>query len=190
MHPSTFEKRRRARGFTLVELLTVVVIVGILATLGIVGLREHVFASRTAEALAMIQSIRIAEERWKAENMVYLNVSSSASSWYPADPRADTTRIKRNFFTSAGAHPDDAAWKALKPTVTGPVEFGYMVNAGPPDQTMTTPAITVPNWSGWTPQGEYWYVIQAIADFDHDQLPAYFLASSLKADIYRQDEGE
>ncbi|HEX4476009.1 MAG TPA: prepilin-type N-terminal cleavage/methylation domain-containing protein [Polyangiaceae bacterium] len=177
------------QGFTLVELMTVVVIVGVLATLGIAALREHVFGSKSTEALAMMQSIRVAEERWKAENMTYLNVST-ANAWYPADPRTDSKRIQRNFFTTAGGHVDDASWKALNPVAPGPVEFGYLVNAGFPSQPMTTPAITPTGWTGWIQPTENWYVIQAVADVDHDGIPAYFLASSVKGDIYRQNEGE
>src|SRR5687768_2913944 len=78
--------RGSSRGFTLVELMTVVVIVSVIAAIGLVSLRSRVFGSKSTEALAMIQSIRVAEERWKAENLQYLNASASGN-WYPADPR-------------------------------------------------------------------------------------------------------
>src|SRR5690349_13572444 len=61
------------RGFTLVELLTVVVITGVLATLAFASLRAHVSAAWGAEALNMMQSIRAAEERWRSEHMMYLD---------------------------------------------------------------------------------------------------------------------
>src|SRR5262249_54846637 len=108
------------RGFTLVELMTVVVIVGVLATIGLASFRSRIFGSKTSQALAMIQSIRAAEERWRAENLTYLNVTHTAT-WYPATPAA---RTKRAFF-NAGAcgvpmpDSDDCRWKLLNPTGLG-----------------------------------------------------------------------
>ena len=193
----TFESRRTMRGFTLVELMTVVMIVSIIAVIGVVALRNRVFGSKATEALAMIQSIRVAEERWKAENLQYLDASPNGD-WFPADPRNDTKAMKRSFYVPIGSHPDAALWTSLRPTASGPVEFGYLVNAGPPMTAMKRPAVTSVDWpppctatlSPPACNGEHWYVIQAIADLDHDGVSAYFLASHLKADIYRLNEGE
>jgi prepilin-type N-terminal cleavage/methylation domain-containing protein len=187
--------RRSSRGFTLVELMTVVVIVSIIATIGMVSLRSRVFGSKSTEALAMIQSIRVAEERWKAENLQYLDASVSGI-WFPADPRVDTKAKKRSFYSAT--HADAAAWAALRPVVPAPVEFGYLVNAGPPSTAMKAPAVGSVTWPpvcnpGTLPpacNAEHWYVIQAVADLDHDGVPAYFLASHIKGDIFRMNAGE
>jgi prepilin-type N-terminal cleavage/methylation domain-containing protein len=181
--------RARARAFTLVELMTVVIIVGVLATIGIVAFRQQLLGSRSTQAVAMIQSIRAAEERWKSENLRYLDVSTG-TAWYPADPRKDSKRIERSFHTAVGAHIDEAKWKALNPTVTGPTEFGFLVNAGGPDDAMTAPAIIPPGFTSWPANGEHWYVIQAIADVNHNGIPAYFLASSLNGEVLRLNEHE
>jgi Tfp pilus assembly major pilin PilA len=177
-----------------VELMVVVVIVGILASIGLASFRGQAFGSKATEAFAMVQSIRAAEERWKAENLRYLNVST-AGHWYPAKP---VDRTKRAFFQTGTCSPspdpsDDCRWKLLNPTVPGPVEFGYMVNAGGPNTAMTTPDTDArpADWAGWgTPNGEHWYVIQAIADADGDGIYAKFVASSIRADVYRANDGE
>jgi prepilin-type N-terminal cleavage/methylation domain-containing protein len=188
-HPS---RRTAEHGFTLVELMTVVMIVGVLGTIGLVSFRRQVFGTKTTEAMAMIQSIRAAEERWKAENLRYLNVSKN-SNWYPAKPAG---RTKRNFYSGGtcaiAADPsEDCRWKLLNPTVTGPVEFGYMVNAGAPSETMTVPATDAKpaGFTAWPATGEHWYVIQAIGDADGDGRYSKFLATSIRADVF-QDIGD
>jgi hypothetical protein len=137
----------------------------------------------------MVQSIRAAQERWRSEHLTYLDVSSDGA-WYPEDPSDRAAgRVKTTFHVNAGGHPDEAAWKLLDPTVSGPVEFGYLVNAGLPNDTMT-PA-NGPVAAPWPdPPGDYWYVIQARGDIDRDGTPAFYIASSLKADVLRVNEGE
>jgi len=81
---------RRQRGFTLVELMAVVMITGILALVGISVFRRYVTSSKSAEATSIMQAIRAGEEAYLAENHVYLNVSTTGggTSWYPnATPR-------------------------------------------------------------------------------------------------------
>jgi prepilin-type N-terminal cleavage/methylation domain-containing protein len=171
------------RGFTLVELLTVVAITGILATLAFGSLRNHLSAARGAEALTMVQSIRAAEERWRADHLMYLNVSTG-DAWYPSDPRVSHTQ--RPFY--GGTHTDSAEWLQLRPIAPGPVRFGYLVNAGPPDGTMT-PAAVGPAVTWPTPTAN-WYVIQAIGDTDDDGVISYYRASSLDNDVVMVNHGE
>lgn len=168
-----------------------VVITGVLATLAFASLRQHVNASWGAEALNMVQSIRAAEERWRSEHMMYLNVSTP-DTWYPTDPReADSPSAQRQFFypVDDSSHADNANWLLLHPTTPGPVRFGYLVNAGPGGGTMTAPtlgpAITWP-----TPAPDNWYVIQAVGDVDGDGEASYYRASSLSGDVFSVNHGE
>ena len=196
MRPSPRRSRTR-RGFTLVELMVVVTIVAVLAVVGIRVLRNHVFGSKSAEAFAMIQSIRAAEERWKSENLTYLKVSSAATDqgsapWYPANP-ISAARAVRSFHVAVGQHGDEANWKALNPALIGNVEFGYLAHAGPPGTAMQRLVVTPAGGASPTlsnPGGDHWYVIQAVADADGDGVPAYFAATSLKGDVYAQNQGE
>lgn len=183
--------RATCRGFTLTELMVVVVIAGILAAIAVRSLSNHVSSSRTIEALTMVQSIRAAQERYKSMHAVYLDVSQS-NTWYPRDPSLVGTegRVKTTFFQSTGdGHADNGRWLTLNPTLAGPVMFGYQTRAGLPGEVMTEPAVGVAGLD-WPEPVEPWYVIQAIADADGDKVTAYYLASSINGEVYRQNEGE
>lgn len=176
--------RAGQRGFTLVELLTVVAITGILATIAFASLRRYVTAARGTEALSVVQSIRAAEERWRAEHMLYLDVSTAG--YYPRDPRS-APNAQMDFYVTS--HTDRDAWLALRPTIPGPVRFGYIVNAGAPGTAMTAataegPAVT------WPAATDNWYVIQAIGDADGDSVLSYYRASSLDNEVVSVNHGE
>ena len=59
------------QGFTLIELMIVVAIIGILAAIAIPNYSEYVRKSRRAEAKAMISQIQQAQEKWRANNVAY-----------------------------------------------------------------------------------------------------------------------
>jgi type IV pilus assembly protein PilA len=181
--------RAAKRGFTLTELMVVVAITGLLASLGFASLRSQVKAAWSAEAISTVQSIRAAEERWRTEYMMYADVSTNGL-WYPGDPKADPGQ-QRPFFSAPGTspHTDGDNWLALRPSVSGPARFGYLVNAGVAGQPMTTPsspgsAIT------WPEPPDNWYVIQAIGDTDGDGVLSYYRASSLNGEVFVENPGE
>lgn len=178
------------RGFTLVELLTVVVITGVLAALAFASLRQHVSAAWGAEALNMVQSIRAAEERWRSEHMMYLDVSSD-ESWYPRDPReAPTSRQAFYYAPDDDSHVDHDEWLVLRPTAPGAVRFGYLVNAGAAGVNMTAAAPPGPLAVWPVPPADNWYVIQAIGDPDGDGVVSYYRASSLDGEVFSVNHGE
>jgi len=59
------------RGFTLLELIVVIIILGILATLGFTQYTRVVERGRTAEAKMILGQIRTAQEAYKLENGAY-----------------------------------------------------------------------------------------------------------------------
>ncbi len=182
LHPT----RPASRAFSLVELMVVIVIVGVLAAVGITIFRKHIFSSRSGEALAMVQSIRAAQERWRAEHHGYLDVSTTMDSTYPM---AAPGKTLYHWDQPAGA--DYQRWRLLAPTVSGPVQFGYTVRAGAPFTNVVAPSSAgQPVFPAPAQVLEPWYVIQAKGDTDADGSFAYYVATSFSGEVYRENEGE
>jgi prepilin-type N-terminal cleavage/methylation domain-containing protein len=56
--------RSRVRGFTLVELMVVVVILGVLAVLALFAYRKYTYAARNSEAVQFLGGVRAAQESY------------------------------------------------------------------------------------------------------------------------------
>jgi prepilin-type N-terminal cleavage/methylation domain-containing protein len=85
-------------GFTLIELLVVVLIIGILASIAIPQYFKVVEKSRTAEAMALISSVKSAEERFLARGGVYTADFTQLDIAYT---NMTATAIPTKFFNAA-----------------------------------------------------------------------------------------
>ncbi len=74
------KENKKKGGFTLVELMVVIIIVGILAAAAVPIYSAFVKKARISEAKASIGTIRAAEEVYWAENAAYLPLAAVASS--------------------------------------------------------------------------------------------------------------
>jgi type IV pilus assembly protein PilA len=183
------------RGFTLVELLVVVAMVGILATLAIVGYRKYIASAGTSEALAMIQQIRLSETERKSEMLRYQGCSGcgaagcspgtgSLTAYYPMS----TPSSKKYTWTQSG-HPDFDCWRLLNVRTDGAVRFGYAVVAGDAGDSVIQPS-GFGNLNALQQPNEPWYVIQAAGDRDEDSKLALLAATSWSNEVYVEDDTE
>ncbi len=175
--------RKAARGFTLAELMAVVVIVGILAALAIVGFRRYLLAAKSGEALQMIGAIRAAEESYRAEALVYMNVSNDLSLLFPM-----TTPTDKKWGWGGDANGLGANWRVLNVNPDGPVIYGYAVVAGGPG-SVTATGIGLTNPFPAT-ANEPWYIVQATGDVDNNTVTSVFVSSSFSSEIFRLREDE
>jgi prepilin-type N-terminal cleavage/methylation domain-containing protein len=188
--------RTHQRGFTLVELSLVVVIVGVLSTIAAVGYRKVVASRRMTEGLNVVAGIVKAQEARRSEVGMYVDISGTSPCWYPKDPGP--------YVTAWGGACTCCArqWTQLAFTPSAPVAFGYSATAGlhegsaapdpgptpTPDPGVFTPGIrgglgpppTDPNavFNGGgdritlpdTPATSTgpWFIVAAEADFDGD----------------------
>ncbi|MDW7709341.1 MAG: type IV pilin protein [Deferrisomatales bacterium] len=73
------ETSMRRKGFTLVELMIVVAILGILAAVAVPMYRGYISTSKMAEAKANLETIRLLQEQYYADNRVYLAGADTAA---------------------------------------------------------------------------------------------------------------
>jgi len=145
------------RGFTLVELMAAVAIVGILAALAVVGYKRYINTAASGEALAVISGIRNAEEAYKAETLVYLGCSANLNAYYP---QGSTAPNQYKFAWTNPGHADYACWRTLNVVTDGPVRYGYAVVAGNPGAPLPSPNINPPLVWPASASDNPWYVIQ------------------------------
>ena len=174
----------RSRGFTLIELMVVVVIVGVLATLAVVGYRKLVQSSHTTEATHMVESIRIAQEGYHAEAGGYADVSSNLTS--DLCPVHSKGGIKVPWVSTCGG---GATWAVLPVHPDGPVLFGYATKAGRAGASYPT----VPNEISGSLTGNAtgdWYMISAKGDSDNNGTYCVVVGYSWTNQLSVANDGE
>ena len=187
--------RRRSSGFTLVELLVVVAMVGILAALAVVGYRKYVASAGSAEAMAMIQLIRHGETQYKVDAYQYLGCSGcgaggcapgggSLTAYYPM---ATPGHTKSSW--EQPSHSDYACWKQLSIRTDGALRFGYAVVAGGPSDAIVQPS-GFKELPALAQPTDPWYVIQAAGDSNDDGVNALAVATSTGISFYIENETE
>ncbi len=172
----------KLRGFTLVELLVTVAMVGIMAALATVGYRRWLSSARTTEARELLQAIAAAQKLYFDETRGYLNCSSNWTDHYPGKPGA----FKRDFNNKG--HSKYKCWKLLGVRVDSPVGMAYTVRAGTASQTPPPSSVSGIKWPAITAP---WWVAQASGDHDANGQFSFFMTSSFNAgEIFSANETE
>ena len=131
-HPT--DRRRLARGFTLVELMIAVLIMGVLVAIAYPSFMDSVRKSRRADAFSALTAIQQAQERWRGSHPSFngnldgappagLGLALSTSSGYYSlaviDPPTPTTYTVTATATSGRSQAQDGNCKVLGVQVGG-----------------------------------------------------------------------
>jgi type IV pilus assembly protein PilA len=143
MSPRSTKRVKRA-GFSIIELMTVMAIVGLLASIAVPTYTHVKNKSKTAERDTMVRSIEISVIEYLARKDQFPNIAGNTSflfgDWNPAWPPVTT---KRPFDPNLGN------WSVLTFRPSGPVAFSYQV------------------FGFQSPTSSYFYVY-AVSDVDGD----------------------
>ncbi|MBF0398364.1 MAG: prepilin-type N-terminal cleavage/methylation domain-containing protein [Desulfobacterales bacterium] len=95
---------KQKMGFTLIELMIVVAIIGILAAIAIPNFRSYQFKAKRSEAPVNLGAIRVAEEAYRANSGTYVSLTASPVNYTVTGPQKNTW-IDNGGFSAIGWQP-------------------------------------------------------------------------------------
>jgi len=143
---------RAVRGFTLVELMIAVVVLGILASIALPSFLESIRKSRRSEAATALMQIQQAQERWRSNRAAYasdlagLGLAGQTPGGYYAlsIEDADATGYTATAVGKTGtSQAQDAQCRTMRVRLTG----GNLTYAGCGGEDCGTFAATHPCWA-------------------------------------------
>ncbi|HVV84371.1 MAG TPA: prepilin-type N-terminal cleavage/methylation domain-containing protein [Kofleriaceae bacterium] len=170
----------RQSGFTLVELILAVAIVGVLAALAVQKFSKTTRKSRAGEVQAIFAELRNREEQYHLEHGVYFSTGADEDAIYPDTPGPQAQDLA----------PLPATWTPLH--VTPPMQkvfCGYVVQAGRGGDGTNLGAKAGEFGLAAAPATD-WYYLLAHCNLDGNAArDSYYFAWSGDTKVQKQNDG-
>lgn len=187
---------RTDSGFTLVELMIVVAIIAVLATIAGTAYRRYMDSGRTAEAMAMLGEIRAKEEAYRAEFNKYAGWSQNSEVVAKTLPSVDTQTCAtggtkepcNKAVAPSGWSGQWLVWQGLGINAgKNTLYCGYTLNSeeeGNPAANSLGALIL----GGTTPPTPFWYAVAQCDNDGNTGLNATFTTASTTTVVSAQNE--
>ncbi len=137
---SDMARRRLQAGFTLIEVMVVVIILGILAAMVVPNFMQHPEEARITKAKADIQALEQAMEMYKLHNFSYPDTEQGLDALVNKPEDAKNWQ-KGGYLKRINKDPWGNNYKYLSPGIRGEIDI---YSTGPDDQTQDD---DIGNWN-------------------------------------------
>ena len=120
---------KQNKGFTLIELMIVITIIGVLAAIAMPAYQDYVTRSKRADAKGALLAVQLAQEKYRANNSLYgtlaqIAISTTSPDGYYTLTDAGTPTASTYIVTATPGHTDsDCGTFAVN--AEGPFYTGY-----------------------------------------------------------------
>jgi type IV pilus assembly protein PilE len=130
----------RVRGFTLIELMIVLAVIGIILAIAVPSYNSQIRKTRRAEATARLQQIAVLEEKFRSENPGYTNAWARLGG----DPEVPADSNLAKFYNWAITLTAPAAGTPAAFTVTATAVGDQTADAGCGTLSISSPGTRTP----------------------------------------------
>jgi prepilin-type N-terminal cleavage/methylation domain-containing protein len=173
------QRSPRLAGFSLIELMVVVAITGVLASIAMPTFTSYVYRARTSEATQFLGIIKLRQEAYRAEFGAYYTCAGAEQvdeiAFVPGNAEVMKDSTPRAFPT------DNACFNELGARPDGFVRFGYGWAAGAPGALDAASKTTynIPDSAD-----DHYFIAQAVTDLDGDGTACLFELTSVTTNIW------